>query len=228
MLIKSALLTQASGSIGGMTASHNAGGMYLRARTIPVNPQSAGQVAVRNALSQLVVRWGATLTQSERDDWDTYAFNTPLTNSLGDQVQRSGQQMYIRGNVARLQQGLPIADTAPTEFNLGTFTAPTFAVASGTGLISVTFENTDEWANEDDAQMVIAASRPQSPGITFFVGPYRVAGGIDGDGTTPPTSPTTIAVPFPVSAGQKVFLTAKVTRADGRLSSPFRGSVIAT
>lgn len=223
MKFKSALVTSVSGSIGGMTGSHNKGGMYFRARAIPTNPASTYQVAVRNALAQLVVRWGEILTQTQRDQWNVYAFNTPVTNALGDSVQRSGQQMYLRGNIVRLQNGLALADDGPAEYNLGSFTSPSFAIDTANNEVDVTFENTDEWANEDDAAMIVAASRPQSVGTSFFKGPYRIAGQIDGDGTTPPTSPAAIALPFPVVAGDRVFLRAVVSRADGRLSSPFRG-----
>ncbi|KKM06452.1 hypothetical protein LCGC14_1743870, partial [marine sediment metagenome] len=48
MLFKSGLITQGSGSIGGLTASHNRGGMYFRARTIPTNPATSFQTVVRN------------------------------------------------------------------------------------------------------------------------------------------------------------------------------------
>jgi len=225
MLFKSQVYTQASGSVGGLTYSHNAGGMYTRSRTIPTNPATAAQVAVRNAMSQLVVRWGTTLTAVQRNAWAVYAANTPVVNALGDAVNRSGQQMFLRGNVIRVQEGAPEADDGPTTFDLGGFTAPTFSVSEATQLISVGFEDTDLWANEDDSFAAVSASRPQSPGVNFFKGPYRRAGTIDGDAVTAPTSPQTIAVPFPVVAGQKLFLEFRVSRVDGRLSSPFRGGV---
>ena len=50
---------------------------------------------------------------------------------------------------------------------------------------------------------------------------------ISGDGTTPPTSPAAIGLPFACVAGQKLFAKAVLSRADGRLSSPFRGSGVA-
>jgi hypothetical protein len=222
---KSALVTAISGSIGGMTGAHNKGGMYLRARATPTNPASAFQVAVRNAMAQLVVFWGDGLTQTQRDAWDLYAFNTPVNNALGDSVQRSGQQMFLRGNVTRLKNALDIVSDGPANYNLGEFTAPTFAVDETNQEVDVTFDDTDTWAGETGSAMVISVSRPQSVGVNFFKGPYRQAGLIAGDDTTPPTSPAAIALPFPVAVGQKVFFEARVSRVDGRLSSPFRGSV---
>lgn len=223
MKFKSALVTSVSGSIGGMTGARNKGGMYFRARSIPVNPATTYQVAVRNAMANLVVRWGDVLTQTQRDQWDTYAVNTPLVNALGDSVNRSGQQMFLRGNVVRLQQGLALADDGPPNYNLGEFTAPTFTIDTANQEIDVAFTNGDDWANEDGSSMIVSVSRPQSAGTKFFKGPYRIAGKIDGDSVTPPTSPASIALPFPVVATDRVYVKVVVSREDGRLSSPFRG-----
>jgi hypothetical protein len=72
--------------------------------------------------------------------------------------------------------------------------------------------------------MFVFASRPQNPSINFFKGPYRIIATIPGADPTPPTSPQSISLAFPVVEGQKVFFRANVTRADGRLASSFRGS----
>lgn len=228
MKFKSALVTQVSGSVGGMTGSHNKGGMYFRARSIPTNPQSAFQVAIRNAMAGLVVDWSAVLSAAQRAAWDTYAANVPVVNALGDTINLSGQQQYIRSNVPRAQAGLTAIDDAPTAFNLGEFTDPSFSIDTANDEVDVTFDNTDAWANEDDSSMIVFASRPQSAGINFFKGPYRLAGTIDGNSTTAPTSPAAIALPFPITAGNKIFFQVRVSRADGRLSSPFRGVSLAT
>lgn len=227
MLFKSALVTQVSGSIGGMTGSHNAGGMYFRARAIPVNPATAPQVAVRNLVAGLANQWGTGLTQAQRDAWTVYATNVPLINPLGDQIFVTGLNMYTRGNVARQQGTLARVDTAPTLFNTGDFTNPSVAFDATADEVDVTFTNTDAWANEDLAAMLVYASRPQSPTINFFKGPYQFAGEILGNSTTAPTSPAALAAPFVAVAGQKIFIRIVVVRADGRTSFAFRGVAIA-
>jgi hypothetical protein len=65
-------------------------------------------------------------------------------------------------------------------------------------------------------------SRPTSPGRSAPVGGFQYAGQIDGDGTTPPTSPVSIPTPFPLSAGQRVFVRMIAVSADGRKSPQFR------
>jgi hypothetical protein len=224
MIFKSALGTDFSGSLGGLTASRNRGGMYLRARVVPINPNTPQQAVVRAFVATLTSGWNDTLTPAQRDSWDSYAEAVQLPNSLGDPRNVSGIAMYIRSNVPRLQAALPRVDTAPFAQNLGTFTAPTFDNAlAATDVFDVTFDNSDPWANEDDSAMLILASRPKNATVNFFKGPYRFAGLIAGDAITPPTSPATLTNPFNFEVGQRIFVQARVSRADGRLALPFRG-----
>lgn len=225
MKIKSALFTEASGSLGGLTASRNRGGQYLRARAIPVNPNTPQQQAIRGFVANLTSLWNSTLSAAQRTSWDEYALNVPLPDPLGEPRNVGGLAMYVRSNVPRLQAALPRVDTGPEVFNLGPFTNPVFATfAAATQDFQVTFDNTDAWANEDDSAMLVLGSRPQNDAINFFKGPYRFAGSIDGDAATPPTSPATIVNPFVFGVGQRVFVQARVSRADGRLTLPFRGN----
>lgn len=222
MIFKSAILTSGSGSLGGITASRNKGGLYLRARAIPTNPNSPQQALVRSILNFLSNRWGDVLAPSQRDAWETYAENVPVLNALGDPIQITGLNHYVRSWVPGLQAGVVLVDDAPTIFDLGLFTAPTFSFDSPAQEMDVSFAITDDWVNEDLAVMIISLARQQNTSINFFKGPYRFANTIDGDATTPPTSPVAIAAPFPCAVGNRCFAFARVLRADGRLSMPFR------
>ncbi len=227
MKFKSQVYSQVSGSIGGITYSHNRGGMYTRTRAVPVDPGSSYQVAIRGFVANLTSRWNNVLTAAQRTAWDTYAHNVTLLNPLGEPINIGGLAHYIRSNVPRLQAGLPRVDAGPVVYNLGDFTNPTFATfAAATGSFQVTFNNGDDWANEDDAAMLLLGSRDYNASINYFKGPYRYADKIDGDSVTPPTSPATITNSFVVVAGNRTFVQARVSRADGRLSLPFRGSGI--
>lgn len=227
MLFKSQLITQASGSVGGLTYSHNSGGLYTRARSIPTNPNSPQQATVRANMGALVNRWNAVLTDAQRDAWYVYAANVTVTNRLGDQVTISGPAHYTRSNQPRLQAGLSAIDDAPEVFNLGETGIVTGPVDAAADEIDVTFGGGETWVNTDGDLLLVWCSRPQNNTVNFFKGPYRFAGSIAGDATTPPTSPTAIALPFAAAAGNKVFFRTRVTRADGRLSDSFRGVGIA-
>lgn len=214
-----------SGSIGGTTFSHNRGGPYARRRAIPTNPGTQQQSDVRATLSQLASRWRDTLSEVQRQAWDTYALNVPLPNAHGEPRNVGGLGMYVRSNVGRDQVPLILVDDAPVTFNLGEYTDPMVdSVVSTLQQATVSFEVADAWTGEDDSAMLVYASRQQNPSINYFKGPYQFAAAIEGDGVTPPTSPALIDLPFPVAIDNKVFLRFVVTRADGRYSSTFRSS----
>lgn len=223
MKFKSTILAQTSGSLDGTVFSHNRGGRYTRVRATPINPNTPQQQAVRGFMSTLTNLWLSTLTQAQRDGWDEYALQVPLLDRLGEPRNVGGIGMYCRSNIPRLQAAEPRVDPPPTTFDLGGFTQPTInAITASTDLLSLNFTNTDLWANEDDAAMLVFTSRGQNASINFFKGPYRFAAKIEGDAISAPTSPASIALAFGVAVGQRVFIRVNVTRADGRLASDFR------
>lgn len=225
MKFKSQVYTEASGSIGGVTYSRNRGGMYTRARAKPTNPNTPEQQIVRAIMASLTAAWVNDLTAGNRNSWDAYAAATPITNLLGEPVNVGGLGMFIRSNSPRLQSGFPRVDNYSGPNNLGGYTEPdwtTVVASEATQDISLPFDETDNWVDGDDNALILWASRPQNLSVNYFKGPYRQAGYIAGDSTTPPTSPVTIAAPFPFAAGQRLFLRVNVSRADGRLSTQSR------
>lgn len=222
MLFKGTIIGPASGSIAGITASHNSAGQYMRNRTVPVNPNTIPQQAIRNALSQLVAAWGNTLTPAERDAWATYAFNVTVLNRLGDPINLSALNMFLRGNVNRLAIGQALVAAGPTVMSLPELTLPTVSIVAGGLTASVGFTNTDSWAITTGGFLLMFASRQQSPTVNFFKGPYQLAGIKAGNTATPPTSPTVMTLPFPVATGNRLFFRVVAITADGRQSSDFR------
>ncbi len=227
MRFKSPILSQASGSIAGATYSHNAGGMYMRQRATPTDPNTALQSAVRAIVSSLVNLWSSTLTADQRAAWATYAENVPLNDVFGDPRFRSGLNHYVRSNVPRLQVGITRVDDGPTVFNLGEYTAPSITIAAATNEFDLTFTEADDWVTEDDSNMLIYASSPKAATINFFKGPYRFASRAAGSVGAPPASPITFNTLEPFTAGQKGFFRVNVSRADGRLGTPFLLGVLA-
>ena len=217
MLIKSALATSISGSIGGLTGARNRSGLYLRARTVPVNTNTPRQQAVRDALTELVQAWG-TLLPAQREGWSIYGQAVPTINGLGDPIPLSGIAAYVRANTPRLQAGLARVDNPP-----GTLTGglPVADLAIGNladDEIDISF--TTAGLTDAESAVLLYAGRPTSPGRVFFAGPYRLAGSAAGS-VTPPTG-LTVAPPYPVLTGQRVNLRVIVTYADGRLSGESR------
>lgn len=219
MKVRFSILAAASGSFGGVVASHNRGGPYLRARVVPTNPSSSAQVEIRTIFGNLASAW-QTLTQDQRDAWTTYAINVPVTDSMGDPLTLTGQQMYVRCNTARVQAGLARVDPGPTVFALDSLSPVKIDPTAAADLYSVVFEATDDWVAEDDAGLLIFGSRELADTINFFKGPYRNQGIIAGDVTTPPTSPdVSITSVFALTEGNVIFNRAVSVRADGRISA---------
>lgn len=220
MKFKSALVTQASGSVGGLTASRNRGGMYLRARAMPTNPASEFQTSVRNLFSELSTAWVNELTNAQRLSWTTYGELVPRPDALGEDRFLSGLNWYQACNVTRLQGGLSRIDSAPTVYSMASLTLPTIAGFDvGDQEATINFANSDAWATAVGGALLVYAGRAQNPSINFFKGPYRFAGAVLGAGT-PPTSPAAIVLPFTFGSGQKVPFRFVAVQADGRISPP--------
>ena len=210
---------QQSGSIGGVVYSHNRFGAYRRNRSVPVNPNTDRQVAVRNIVRSLAIAWQLTLTQDQRDAWDVYAANVTWKNHLGQDVLLTGLNHYIRSNTPRIQAVAPRIDDAPVIFDLAAAELALGATASeATQEASVSFDNAADWANEDGAFQFLFGGLPQNGSIKFFGGPWRAMPGIAGNSTTPPASPFDVTWPFPFAEGQRLWLRTRIGRADGRLS----------
>jgi hypothetical protein len=220
MKFSSGHMTQASGSVGGLTYSRNRYGMYCRAKATPVNPNTPLQNAQRQRLSTLAVQWRDTLTPVQRVAWDLYALNTPVTDKLGRSQTITGLNWFIACNSLRLQAGQVVLATAPTLFGLADLTpvVPTFDGSADT--VSVAYTNTDEWAGEVGGFLLCFASAGKGVATNFFKGPYKYVGKETGT-VVPPTSPKVLSLIDLVAEGQKAFFRAIAIRADGRISTPF-------
>ena len=216
------------GSIGGTTFSRNKSGAYARSRTKPVNPKTVLQSAIRAIVSLVSATWAAGVSAAQKAEWAVFASNVPAKNKLGEVINLSGFNQYTKSNVAAINAGLPAILDGPPIFVLPG-EDPTFAIVASeaTQDLAITFDALRDWVDEDDAGLIVQMGVPQSEGVTFFDGPWRHAGVILGDGTTPPITGDPVSVPFPIVAGQQIFARAKIIRSDGRLSDWFRISAIA-
>lgn len=219
MLFKSPVFSQASGSIAGITYSHNRGGMYTRQRVVPTDPGSSFQTAVRDAMAILSAMWQTTLTAAHREAWKTYAENVAMTNKLGDTVYLTGLQHFIRSNLPRLQAGHSAVINGPTVFSLPTYTAPTFSECTDGPSLGIAYDNSDDWAGEAGGFLFCWGSREKPPSTGYFKGPYRYFGEVTG-AATPPTSPEIFTPPWAYTADNVAFCYCRIARADGRITNP--------
>lgn len=215
------------GSIGGIVYSRNRYGSYARNRTKPVNPNSERQQAVRNIMGFLVNAWARILTQANRNKWSVYAAAVSFVNSLGQTITLTGFNHFIRSNMARQNNGLSLVEDGPGVLILPPTDADFAVTASeGSQQVSVVFDDTQPWCSEASAHMSIHQGVPKNSATMFYGNHFRHLGILEGNSSSPITSPQTIGVSFPIVKNQKDWFFGRIQRADSRLSIPFRDDTI--
>lgn len=216
-------IVDARGSVAGVVFSKNSTSHYMRARSIPVNPNTAFQNTIRAAMANLVDQWSQILTAANRTSWELYATNVAMKNKLGEAIHISGFNHFLRSNIPRVQAGVAVITAGPVIFELPD-QDPTFAIAAseGTQQITFTFDDTAAWALETGAYMFKYQGIPQNPQRNFFNGPWRYIDNIAGVDSTGASSPDAEDIKFTITELQRQWCYARISRLDGRLSEPFR------
>ena len=227
MKYKSAMVTQASGSVGGMTFSHNRFGNYVRARAIPVNPNTVDQVNARNRFSYFAAQW-RTLNAAARATWQTWADAVSKTDPLGDPMFLTAFQWYLSISTQRMQAGLTPITLAPIVLALTNLTTPSVSVVGGTDVVSVIYDDTEPWAITDLGFLLVFAGRPQNPTRNFYRGPWRLGTIVLGETATPPTPPATFTSPFPTAPGLRQWFRFVAQDSTGRPSAVTYDDAVAT
>jgi hypothetical protein len=230
MKFLSQLTSMVSGSVNGLTGSHNKGGQYFRARVVPTNPNTQFQAFSRNALGILADYWTNVLTPTERLSWETYAQNVSWTDRLGQTIQLSGINHFIRSNAPRVLStqmaggghfadftALAVISTAPTVYDLGNKIV-------FSGVPGVTPEVADFGWTETMASGNVMAwlSPPLNPSINFWRGPYIAIGvmaaGMGGQINLDATNDSYFVRYGALTPGQRVFGYVRRLYTDGRLT----------
>ncbi len=220
-------IVQMSGSIAGNVFARNHYGNYARARTKPVNPNTAGQQVVRAAMALLTEWWSSSLTANQRTAWNLYGSNVAMTNKLGETVYLTGFNHYIRSNANLKRIVGTMMATGPVVFEIPE-ADPLFAITASeaTQEITVTADATLPWALENGAYMFVFMGQPQNAQRNFFGGPWKYAGFYAGAVGAAPGFPLGLTPPYAIAEGQHLWCYARIIRADARLSQPFRADVL--
>lgn len=220
-------IIQASGSIAGNTFARNRFGNYMRARTKPVNPNTAAQTRIRDIIAYLTQVWSTIITAQQRADWGVYASNVAMKNRLGETINLTGFNHYIRSNSCRLYFYRFVVNVAPVIFELPAKDATlTIDVDDTPQLITVAFNDALAWDNENGGKMFMRMGIPQNGQRNFFAGPWRLQYMFDGTAGGGVASPKTMTPVYTVAAGQRVWCIFRISRADGRLSEPWQVSAL--
>lgn len=221
-----------SGAAGGIVASRNKGGAYLRRRAVPTNPNTALQQARRSGLAAAAINWG-NLTDAQRSAWAAYAAGTPTIDRIGQTIILSGQQAYVRVKAAWLayNAAAQIDEDAPATPGLS---RPLVRMSPD----PVTPDRiiwdpvAEEWqadlffAEEGTASAAFSffISDPLPPGVNYFKGPYQALGPIAWAATAV-NATTTAQAPFPLrvplAGGQRRGVRVRGVDVDNRISPEY-------
>lgn len=202
-----------SGSLAGVTASHNRFGQYERSRRSPVQPTMSTRQSTAKANFAAASSAFASLTQEQIESWNTYADGHPVVNALGQSVKLTGHMMFVSLNAQLLNCGEDINTEPPSDSSVF---APVVGgvLADDEPNLSVEFD-----AVPAESFLLVAASRPVSPAVTFqktfrqfAVAP---AAAVNSDITAAVTSAYGALV-----AGQKIFLKLTPVNANGVTGIP--------
>jgi hypothetical protein len=155
-------LGELRGSSGAATASRNRYGAYIRARVVPVNPNTDNQNDVRDFFAFLAQGW-RELTESQRTSWTSIAQQVPITDSLGQSMILSGNAMYAKVNILRRQVGDAIIDDAPALDQAPVILTSTATVDDGPTM-SLAYTADGGIATNN---IIVRATSTRSPGKTY-------------------------------------------------------------
>ena len=141
-------IADARGSVNGTVYSRGIGGLYMKNRVSPLNPQSSKQSAVRSQLSSLAAAW-RSLTDSQRNAWKGQVDNYPATNRLGETYTPSGYQLYMTLNsnlnaVNATNLNSPLAPASFSDNKIESLTIELTAGVISTGTLSLGETNTSD------------------------------------------------------------------------------------
>lgn len=196
-------ITNASGSLGGSTFSHNAGGAYVRTKVIPVNPDTPEQASVRNEFGSLSQQW-RTLTQTQRNSWIAARHQFTFKDTLGNTRTPSGINLFKSLNQNLFDAGQATILTAPQPTGTTNATRLTVVATSGADTIALAFVPSPVPAG---MEWLIHVTPQVSPGINFVKNKYVILEHIAAATASPQAlGPTYVARFGALISGQKLFI----------------------
>lgn len=198
------------GQMGGVVFSKNRYGNYIRNNSSPVNPNTARQVAIRAAFTEVIQHWRDTLTGAQRIAWEQYAKETPSRDVFGLPIWYTGPNMYCRFNIPWIDIGETRVDAAPPTVGLGPMLAMTLTGDTVAGINLTGYSPTILAADRLYGLRCVAAV---SQARNFFNGPFTRFTFFAGDAALP-----MLLIPAGLCAvGQRWYFQWRALIADGRV-----------
>lgn len=151
-------VTEFRGTLAGNIFSRNKGGAYVKKFTIPTNPQTQAQLAIRAIFSQISTAWSG-LTQAQRDGWIARAATIPFENSVGDEYFLSGKGLFQKVNTVTLSVEEAVFENIPGD-SVVPDTVAEYTIAASVGAQSIIL--TSDTANIPADRKYVTDGAPQS------------------------------------------------------------------
>ena len=164
-----ALVVDGRNKIGGQVASRNRSGAYMRNKVTPVNPSTTAQIVARTILSSNSQAW-RSLTDAQREQWNSAVSDYQKTDIFGDIVRPSGFNLSVRLNSNLANVGASVISTPLSPVGVNVFTSLSLAAAAGAGSLVATVS--PETLDADE-YVIASATAPQSAGKSFVKSEYR-------------------------------------------------------
>lgn len=212
------LTTYRSGSIGTDVHARNQHGPYTRSRTVPTDPNTPRQQRIRTRWAAIVARWATDLSRQQRLAWRDYARQLNELQPDGRPKRFTGQTAFIRSNMARQTNPLGIVLDPPQALTNDPDPDANVNALLGVGVLTISWHEPAAWATDNAGALIVFVSDEQSNRVNFFKGPWRRAGIVRGNSTTPPTSPATRFDPWTTLTSLNRWHRYYAIRGDGRLT----------
>ena len=106
------IVTDGSGKLGGHVASKGRSGSVIRTKVTGTNPRTPSQNSTRALLGSLAASW-SSLTDAQRQSFDSAVDKFKSTDIFGDVHNPSGYTLYIKLNFNLISSGAAAITTAP-------------------------------------------------------------------------------------------------------------------
>lgn len=112
IIIPGAMVSQASGRIGGTIFSRNRGGAYVRNGSIPTTVTTPFAQLIKSVTAAQSQAW-AGLDAEVQEQWREWATQNPVINRLGQSRTLSGHQAFVQINGRLVYAGFPALVSPP-------------------------------------------------------------------------------------------------------------------
>lgn len=165
-----AMVSEIRNSVAGTTFSVNGYGAYIRTKVTPTNPQTSYQQAQRQLLGALSSGW-RSLTQAQRDAWNSAVGNFKQTDVFGDAQTLTGQTLYIMLNTNLSNAGEEVLDNPPSPQAI-----PAIAIAAVSAVVTghVLTLTIDPVAIPAEHKLFVYATAPVSAGKSYLKNEMRL------------------------------------------------------